>query len=131
MSMSIYLTNLGKYNEGYLIGKWVKLPVAADKLDEVLEEIGINEEYEEYCKTKSITESFFSRKQLLLITLPTKEWITRGKRICFVLKKTIRLSFLRKCGLLQRQSVSKNLLLLLAMTQTEKSMLQNMLSLES
>ena len=31
MSMSIYLTNLGKYNEGYLIGKWVKLPVAADK----------------------------------------------------------------------------------------------------
>ena len=33
MSMSIYLTNLGKYNEGYLIGKWVKLPVAEGKLD--------------------------------------------------------------------------------------------------
>lgn len=56
MSMSIYLTNLGKYNEGYLIGKWVKLPVAADKLDEVLEEIGINEEYEEYFITDYETD---------------------------------------------------------------------------
>ena len=46
--MKIYLTNLGRYNEGYLIGKWVKLPVSEDKLDEVLKEIGINEYYEEY-----------------------------------------------------------------------------------
>lgn len=48
MSMKIFLTILGKYNEGYLIGKWVKLPIPADKLKEVLDEIGINEEYEEY-----------------------------------------------------------------------------------
>lgn len=48
MSMKIFLTNLGKYNEGYLIGKWVKLPIPTDKLKEVLDEIGINEEYEEY-----------------------------------------------------------------------------------
>lgn len=47
MSMKIFLTNLGKYNEGYLIGKWVKLPIPADKLKEVLDEIGINERYEE------------------------------------------------------------------------------------
>lgn len=47
-SMKIYLTNLGRYNEGYLIGKWVKLPVAENKLNEVLKEIGINEYYEEY-----------------------------------------------------------------------------------
>ena len=47
-NMSIYITNLGKYNEGYLMGEWVKLPVPADKLDEVLERIGINGEYEEY-----------------------------------------------------------------------------------
>ena len=46
--MKIYLTNLGRYNEGYLIGKWVKLPVSEDKLNEVLEAIGINEYYEEY-----------------------------------------------------------------------------------
>lgn len=48
MSMAIFLTNLGKYNEGYLIGKWVKLPIPADKLRETLTEIGINKEYEEY-----------------------------------------------------------------------------------
>ena len=47
-NISIYITNLGKYNEGYLMGEWIKLPVPADKLDEVLERIGINGEYEEY-----------------------------------------------------------------------------------
>ena len=46
--MKIFITNLGKYTEGYLIGKWVKLPVSEDKLDEVLEAIGINEYYEEF-----------------------------------------------------------------------------------
>lgn len=46
--ISIYLTNLGKYNQGYLIGEWVKLPVPKDKLDDVLCRIGINQEYEEY-----------------------------------------------------------------------------------
>ena len=30
------------------MGEWVKLPVPADKLDEVLERIGIDGEYEEY-----------------------------------------------------------------------------------
>ena len=45
--MKIFLTNLGKYTEGYLIGKWVKLPVSEEVLDKVLEEIGINEYYEE------------------------------------------------------------------------------------
>ena len=47
-NISIYITNLGRYNEGYLIGEWLKLPVPADKLDEVLARIGINGEYEEY-----------------------------------------------------------------------------------
>ena len=46
--MKIFITNLGKYTEGYLIGKWVKLPVSEEVLDKVLEEIGINEYYEEY-----------------------------------------------------------------------------------
>ena len=46
--MEIFLTNLGRYNEGYLVGKWVKLPVSEEKLDEVIEAIGINEYYEEY-----------------------------------------------------------------------------------
>lgn len=47
-NISIYITNLGKYNEGYLMGEWVKLPVPDDRLSEVLERIGINGEYDEY-----------------------------------------------------------------------------------
>lgn len=46
--IAIYLTNLGKYNEGCLMGEWVKLPVDKDKLQDVLARIGINERYEEY-----------------------------------------------------------------------------------
>ena len=47
--MNIFLTNLGKYNEGELIGEWVSLPVTEDELEEILERIGIDgEEYEEY-----------------------------------------------------------------------------------
>lgn len=56
MNMSIYLTNLGKYNEGCLVGKWVKLPVSEDKLCAVLDEIGINEQYEEYFITDYETD---------------------------------------------------------------------------
>lgn len=46
--MKIFITNLGKYVEGYLVGKWVQLPISDEKLDEVLKQIGINEYYEEY-----------------------------------------------------------------------------------
>ena len=54
-NISIYLTNLGKYNEGELIGAWVQLPVSDDELNDVLDRIGISEQpnekgnyYEEY-----------------------------------------------------------------------------------
>lgn len=45
--IAIYLTNLGRYNEGCLLGEWVKLPVSKDELQDVLDRIGINEQYEE------------------------------------------------------------------------------------
>ena len=45
-NIRIFLTNLGKYNEGELIGEWVDLPV--DDFDPILERIGINDEYEEW-----------------------------------------------------------------------------------
>lgn len=56
--ISIFLTNLGKYNEGYLTGEWVKLPVDEDDLECVLARIGIDDEYEEYFITDY--ESIFS-----------------------------------------------------------------------
>ena len=48
MKIEGYITNLGKYNEGQLIGKWIEFPIDEDDLKKALEEIGINEEYEEY-----------------------------------------------------------------------------------
>lgn len=48
MEIKVFLTNPGKYNEGQLIGKWVEMPINEDELKEALEDIGINEEYEEF-----------------------------------------------------------------------------------
>lgn len=45
--LNIYLTNLGKYNEGQLVGEWVKLPATEEELAAVKKRIGINEQYEE------------------------------------------------------------------------------------
>lgn len=42
-----YITNLGKYNEGELVGKWIDFPISEEELEKVYQEIGINEEYEE------------------------------------------------------------------------------------
>lgn len=39
MSINIYLTNLKKYNEGILYGKWVELPISEDDLEEELNEV--------------------------------------------------------------------------------------------
>ena len=53
-TLSGYITNLGKYNEGELVGKWIELPIDEDDFEEELKEIGIGEEdefgqvYEEY-----------------------------------------------------------------------------------
>lgn len=35
-TISGYITNLGKYNEGYLIGEWINFPITDEELDEVL-----------------------------------------------------------------------------------------------
>ena len=36
-----FITNLGKYNEGELVGEWVKFPTTAEELKEVFKRIGI------------------------------------------------------------------------------------------
>lgn len=61
--LSIYLTNLGKYNEGELIGEWVELPVSDDEMHAVFKRIGISSEpdasgnyYEEYFITDYETD---------------------------------------------------------------------------
>ena len=46
--ISGYITNLGKYNEGYLVGKYIDFPINEQELAEVLKEIKIDKRYEEY-----------------------------------------------------------------------------------
>ncbi|MBC2319212.1 antirestriction protein ArdA [Listeria booriae] len=46
--LAIYLTNLGKYNEGALVGEWITLPIDAEKMQAVFQRIGLGEEYEGY-----------------------------------------------------------------------------------
>lgn len=38
-----FITNLGKYNEGELVGEWVKFPTTAEEMQEVFKRIGIGE----------------------------------------------------------------------------------------
>lgn len=54
--LKIFITNLGKYNEGVLIGEWVDLPTTDEELEAVYERIGINEHYEEVFITDYETE---------------------------------------------------------------------------
>lgn len=43
-----FITNLGKYNEGYLVGEWVKFPVTNEEMQAVFRRIGISHTYEEW-----------------------------------------------------------------------------------
>lgn len=38
-----FITNLGKYNEGELVGEWVKFPTTAEEMKEVFRRIGIGQ----------------------------------------------------------------------------------------
>ena len=40
-SFKAFVTNLGKYNEGELIGEWVKFPTTEEEMQKVFEQIGI------------------------------------------------------------------------------------------
>lgn len=51
--MKAYITNLGKYNEGCLVGKWIDFPIDEDDFKSELESIGVKENtmYEEWFVT--------------------------------------------------------------------------------
>lgn len=66
MKFEAYITNLGKYNEGELVGEWVEFPVSDEEIEEVFERIGIDgEEYEEYFVTDYEVEDGFDIATLL------------------------------------------------------------------
>ena len=55
--LNVFLTNLGKYNEGFLVGKWVELPCEGEELTNALRSIGIDGvRYEEWFITDTETD---------------------------------------------------------------------------
>ena len=68
--LQIFLTNLGKYNEGVLMGEWVKLPVGEDELEAVMKRIGIRHGYEEY---------FITDYESSIANLEISEYISVGE----------------------------------------------------
>ena len=56
MKISAYVTNLGKYNEGELVGAWVDFPASDEEIAEVLARIEIGPDYEEYFITDYETD---------------------------------------------------------------------------
>lgn len=49
MELKGFITNLGKYTEGELIGEWITFPVDEEEKEEILKRIGCNcSRYEEY-----------------------------------------------------------------------------------
>jgi len=45
----VYVANLGKYNEGEIVGAWLNLPTAQSEIKEFLKtKVGLNAQYEEY-----------------------------------------------------------------------------------
>ncbi|WP_392558892.1 antirestriction protein ArdA [Orbus mooreae] len=50
--LSVFITNLGKYNEGELVGEWVSLPTTRDEIKACFKRIGVDGvKYEEYFLT--------------------------------------------------------------------------------
>lgn len=43
-----FITNLGLYNEGDLVGEWIEFPISDDELEAVKKRIGIDENHEEW-----------------------------------------------------------------------------------
>lgn len=48
MAFKVFITNLGKYNEGELVGEWVELPTDRETMQEVFKRIEIGPRYEEW-----------------------------------------------------------------------------------
>lgn len=48
MALRGFITNLGLYSEGELVGKWIEFPITDDELEDVKSKIGIDDLHEEW-----------------------------------------------------------------------------------
>ena len=57
MYLKGFITNLGKYNKGKVIGEWIEFPIDEDDFEDVLERIEIDgENYKDYIFTRYETD---------------------------------------------------------------------------
>ena len=66
-----FITNLGKYNEGELVGEWVKFPTTAEELKEVFKRIGIGQKDD----SASPMRNGSSRTMTAMWTVFTVSWV--------------------------------------------------------
>ena len=92
MEISGFLTNLGKYNEGELVGKWVHFPISEEKFEEELRKIGIDGvEYEEWFFTDWDPSGIFGEYESLEnINSLTEEFSERTPEEQEVILKCVR-----------------------------------------
>ena len=65
-NLRIFLTNLGKYNEGELVGEWVDLPTTRDEMKVVFNRLSIGKSpYEEYFITDYESETITGLTEML------------------------------------------------------------------
>lgn len=46
--LRVYVANLGKYNEGELVGEWLDLPASEEEIESLMKRIEVGSTYEEY-----------------------------------------------------------------------------------
>ena len=73
--MAVYIANLGKYNEGYLVGAWFTFPIDEE---DVKEKIGLNEQYED-CLLYTSCKADQGKK-----SSGFQRFIIKWKRDCFI-----------------------------------------------
>lgn len=98
MTIKGFITNLGKYVEGELIGKWIEFPIYDDELQEVLKEIGCNYYDEDGNEHKTGYEEYFLQAgKLILITISKSMKILKNKWICGKLEEWDEDIFIAAC----------------------------------
>lgn len=58
-----YIACLGLWNEGIDRGRWIDFPISSDEFNEILSDIGCDDEHEEYF-------SLIGKAQLILASTP-------------------------------------------------------------
>ena len=89
-----YVTNLGKYNEGELVGEYLKFPATPEEVQALLKRIGVDGVRYSACLSEPTPQELLERMERFcdlwnaLNTLPE----TQGRRVdaCIILGKSYR-----------------------------------------